>query len=354
MTPKAIIIADDLTGAMDSAVAFADRSFRVMVGLSVESLPELLTQGVDVVAISTGTRETKPQIAAQVMHQLTSQLKDFQGIILKKVDSRLKGPIFEEISALSAEFSRPLFACPAIPKMGRLVSNGHLFGSGVGKPISISATLGLPAEVPEIRSEADIDSALPEDLTSVIFIGAAGLAGALARRLSGTNRPNCPTPKLPAPSLWAVGSRDPITMEQLERLSTISRLEAPNGKIAEIPVAPLSLIQMTDGEDAVDGHIASESFSRALGRAISRDQWASLFASGGETASAILSQLGVTTLEVMGEILPGIPMARTISGAKRLVIATKSGGFGPPDTLLQLARLVSPEGKPRDNVEKGP
>ena len=60
-----------------------------------------------------------------------------------------------------------------------------------------------------------------------------------------------------------------------------------------------------------------------------------LVLSGGATAQVILERLGIDVLELVGEALPGLPLAR----ANGLTFVTKSGGFGSEDTL---ERLLAP------------
>jgi uncharacterized protein YgbK (DUF1537 family) len=61
---------------------------------------------------------------------------------------------------------------------------------------------------------------------------------------------------------------------------------------------------------------------------------------GGETAQSVLGELGVTCLEVLGEVLPGIPVTRAALGDRSLTILTKSGGFGTPQDILRLAAIA--------------
>ncbi|PJN95521.1 hypothetical protein CNY89_07990, partial [Amaricoccus sp. HAR-UPW-R2A-40] len=74
-----------------------------------------------------------------------------------------------------------------------------------------------------------------------------------------------------------------------------------------------------------------------------------LFGCGGETADAILGVLGVGVLAVEGEILPGVPVSRMTVDGREIRLATKSGGFGGPETLVSLvdaaAELVEESGE---------
>jgi uncharacterized protein YgbK (DUF1537 family) len=72
-----------------------------------------------------------------------------------------------------------------------------------------------------------------------------------------------------------------------------------------------------------------------------------LVLTGGETAAAVLDAAGIHLLRVKGEILPGLPLCHAVDLPGFPDLITKSGGFGPPDTLLRLWQAAqSPEGFP--------
>jgi uncharacterized protein YgbK (DUF1537 family) len=64
-----------------------------------------------------------------------------------------------------------------------------------------------------------------------------------------------------------------------------------------------------------------------------------LVATGGETAAALLTRLGVHGLQLVDEIEPGIPLGLTL-GEVSVPVVTKAGGFGNEECLKRiLARL---------------
>jgi D-threonate/D-erythronate kinase len=69
-----------------------------------------------------------------------------------------------------------------------------------------------------------------------------------------------------------------------------------------------------------------------------------LVLAGGDTAAYVLSALGITRLEVLRELLPGIPLTSGIDaeGRKQLVIL-KPGNYGDEETLATLLRRVRNE-----------
>lgn len=332
--PRILIVADDLTGALDSGCAFAARGHATRVLLDSTDLPPALAdRSIPVIAIATGTREVPVAQAERALTGIAGMLGDFDGVIFKKVDSRLKGHIATEIAALRAGFDKPILAAPAIPKLGRIVQDGCVTGAGVSTPISVADAIGVEARIADTASDADLDALLPADLRDWFYAGAAGLAEALARRLPSGRAPM--SYALPLPVLLAIGSRDPVTSVQMDALD-LPAVDAPNGAVPELPDAPLQLVRMTTGDRVIAGDQAAQNFATEIAAAIRRLGPASLFACGGETAHAILRELNITALDLLGEILPGLPVARTVMG--NLTVLTKSGGFGDADTLARLTR----------------
>src|SRR6185369_11867578 len=63
------------------------------------------------------------------------------------------------------------------------------------------------------------------------------------------------------------------------------------------------------------------------------DEAGHLVTTGGETARAVLGTLGVTRLDVLGELEPGV--VRCAVPGRGLRLTLKAGAFGDPDTLLR-------------------
>ena len=69
---------------------------------------------------------------------------------------------------------------------------------------------------------------------------------------------------------------------------------------------------------------------------------AALVLSGGDTASVVCRAAGVQWIELCDEIVPGVPRGILHGGDfDGLSVATKSGGFGDRDALIQIADYYS-------------
>jgi uncharacterized protein YgbK (DUF1537 family) len=133
-------------------------------------------------------------------------------------------------------------------------------------------------------------------------------------------------------------------LEQIERLrgarNDLVHLPAPNGYVGDLAcsLAPLTVLQATPGTATA----SNADVAKRLGLALVGLQPApgtTLVISGGATAQLVLRALGIEVLELLGEALPGLPLAR--SGG--LTIITKSGGFGSPDALVELLARAGTE-----------
>lgn len=334
---RLVIIADDLTGALDAAAPFASRGLRTFVGIAPGVAAEALASQADVVALNSASRELPRDAAHARVAGLLALLPAGQRLF-KKVDSRLKGNVEAELAAFPASRFAVL---PAIPEFDRIVEGGHIHGFGVSQPISVAAALGglaAQAHVPDTRTAAELRAALAVVPQEALLVGARGLAEALAETMS--RHPPCARTGLGEALTMVIGSRDPITLAQIEALRqrrpAMAVLEAPNGVLRTAegvgPVAALTLLQAVPGDvDAAPGAVAA-----ALGRSLrshcleGRD---GLLVSGGATAEAVLQALDIEVLDVTGEIIAGLAVSR----AGNLTIITKSGGFGRRDALVDVA-----------------
>lgn len=334
------ILADDLTGALDSAAPFAGRGLRTEVALDRDAIAHIVDDHPDVLSINLNTREIAAD-EARIITAAVVALLPKGTLLFKKVDSRLKGNIVAELDA--TPFSKALVA-PAIPEFDRIVEEGCVTGFGVETPIAIADRLGAHAaraRIPNSRKSADMDVMLAdaESDGTDLLIGARGLAEALARRM--TARADAEVAPIPSGRItFVIGSRDPITLAQIDALRSghsLNYLPAPNGHLdtATNTGSELTLVQAIPGKEEIHPQLVSEALANGLERNFA-DYDGTLLLSGGATAEAVLRRLGLSRLRLHGECLPGLGLASTQG---RCIIA-KSGGFGHPDTLKQIADMV--------------
>ena len=81
--------------------------------------------------------------------------------------------------------------------------------------------------------------------------------------------------------------------------------------------------------------LASAAVHVLRGRAVE-----ALVATGGDTAVAILEALGRRALQVMGDLLPGIPYCRLDVDGRRLWLVARPSGSGIVDALIEIVERL--------------
>lgn len=351
---RVLIIADDLTGALDSAVTLTGTGLGCVVARRPGDIPAALARRPGVLAVSTASREgsaAAARVAVEaVVAAVAEELGGLPGILVKKVDSRLKGHVREEVAAFAAAARRTrALVAPAIPALGRVVAGGAVVGAGVASPIDVGAAVAgidLDLAVPDTRDDADLDRALGMALAGppVLLVGAAGLTAAVARRL-GASGPAL-VRRLPGPLTLAIGSRDPVTMAQLAHLAREGTTVAlaPDGVVPPASgTGPVDVLRLVPAEGRpLDPVAAGDRFAAGVAARVAGGAVGTLLACGGETADAILGALGVGVLDLDGEILPGVPVSTMLVGGRAVPLVTKSGGFGDPRALAVVAAAAAP------------
>jgi uncharacterized protein YgbK (DUF1537 family) len=313
-----VLIADDLTGACDAAVHFA----------GAEVLIDRETQAARVVAISTESRDLAPAEIRRAWAMAAAQFSAEH--IFQKIDSTLRGNTAVEIAAAMGAFGcDAAVVCPAFPAQGRVVETGWLRIRGTPEfaPIDVAARLQLPCR--DACSDDDLDRIVAGNFATgrrILWVGSAGLASALARRLGGERRPQAAVRR--GPALFCIGSDHDVTMGQEAAL--LAKRVAVQADSRERICAALARGQHVVVRIARGCGTVSELIAGAPA--------AALVLSGGDTASLVCAAAGVRRIELCDEIVSGVPRGILRGGEfEGTSVVTKSGGFGDRDALIQVA-----------------
>jgi uncharacterized protein YgbK (DUF1537 family) len=331
------ILADDLTGALDTAAQFTGRWGPIVVHLGAAEGPL-----VPPCAVSSETRDLAS--AEAVPRALGAASSILGGVTFRKIDSLLRGPWAAELAALHrvGSFAVCILA-PAFPAQGRLTRGGWQIVPG-GPAIDIAARLeteglrtGFAVRIADAESDADLVALVnrfgPE---GPLWCGAAGLARALA----GT--PSLRPVLAPAPTMAVLGSDHPVTRRQMVALaglgSGVLRWLPPGG--GEMPdgdwkgITALSFDLPVGTDRAKASAIIASDLLRLPDRVPKPER---LVVTGGATLAALLVALGARRMLCLGELAPGLPLSRIEDGVwSGVEVLSKSGAFGGPDILAQL------------------
>jgi D-threonate/D-erythronate kinase len=303
------LLADDLTGALDSAARFVPLTGPVAIAWQHVAAEGSL-------AIDSGTRDLPAETAGARIDRFAPSLSGGDPAF-KKIDSLLRGHVALELAACMRWFDHCVLA-PAFPFQGRITRCGRQLArhgddwrdTGVDLAAELRAH-GIVAHIRDAETDADLDAIVAEGRRlsgRVLWCGTGGLAGALA----GPGL--VPRPALPMPRLALIGSDHAVSRAQ----------------VAAVPPEFQKSVVMCDLPPGTDRREArrriGETFSLLLRRV---QQPGTLFVTGGETLRDVCDALGVTHLEVDGELEPGVPTSLMHGGSwdgQRLV--SKSGAFG--------------------------
>ena len=396
--PRVLIVADDLTGAMDSAGPFAALGVETWVVASPMHCDPASLKSARVVSVNTDTRHLPQVQAVARVHEIVRHLgvSGFD-IIVKKIDSTLRGNVVAETLALLDLSGRSqAVVAAAFPAQGRTVRKGivHVEGKPLAQTSFAKDALAPPplaplqevfaaakpglrvaAAVPTDAFDAGIDiwiadSEIDADLTrivgtlvarmnTVMMVGSAGLTRALALVCFNGHSASSDLQHVTGTIVFAVGSRAARSAEQVDYLAAepdTKVLRAPNGRLqsAEISSARNLVLQATAddaGHEGVAERVAADMARHAIEIARSAHAQA-LVVTGGDTAIAILAASNNPALQVLGDLMPGIPYARIRLEGAPIWLVTKAGGFGGRDTFREIARRLRAETASSASVER--
>lgn len=390
MTPSVLgLVADDLTGAGDSAVGFAAAGWTAVLALRPTRLRRPAAPGPVVLAVSTGTRAAPDdEAAARTAEAVDALVAAGAERLYVKIDSTIRGSVAGQVDgALSAWARRRSGAralvCPAFPAQRRTVEGGEVLVAGA--PLARSATafdpmtprsdghlarlvpgavsdrdghlLGGPGSrvVSDARDEADLDrlarrvDAVGPDL---VVVGSGGLAAALGRAWVVPRLRPAATP-VTGRVLVAVSSLHPAALDQLGWL----RARAAAG-----------VDVLTTAPEVGEPGVAARDLAARVADALATRSYGALVLVGGDGAAAVLERLDADGIDVDGATVPGCPTGTLAGGpADGLRLVTKSGGFGEASTLEAIVRTLRhptpppahpgpdhPDAGPRPTPEEAP
>jgi len=368
-----LLVADDLTGAADASAKFVAHglSGAVLLFPAADADTDFdVDLDVDLLAINTDTRRGTEAVARCRMHDVAGVFARRGGgraaVIFKKIDSTLRGHVGAELDAALDTFGcSHAIVAPAFPSMGRVVRNSALIVHGpsasVQTPrdvVSLLASQGVRERIATISAtatratidralsdgarvlvcdatkhahlDAIVDAAWPrdDDQRRPLWVGSAGLADAVAKRLAlalaRTHAPSMPRAEAQHGErvILFIGSTHPATRAQKARL-------AAAGDERHMLVE-------------IDWRHTTPEASLAGSAVVAREDLAGYVMSGGDTAANICLAMGATAIRIGGEVANGVPWGLLIGGiADGVPVVLKSGGFGPRKALVDAVQFLT-------------
>jgi len=398
------VIADDLTGALDTGLEFWRNGLRTVV-LTSPNRPKARVRRVDAVAIDTSSRLSSPRRAREKAADATAYLREHGAkCFYKKVDSTLRGNVGVEIEAVMDELRvQTAILAPALPEQGRTIVDGYLLVDGkrldhkgyardpltpvveshipslirrdTGKEvgsISLSSVRGdmsraisafkkrgiqiIVADATTRRDLRRIAESIVKARLETLPCGSAGLAYELPAALGLCQRA--------PPAVILSGSMNFVTQAQIRKIEHLLdpyvvrvdptftdscrgqrtlNIEIKNASEA-IGDGQDIIVCLKKGKGLIDRRRASEalsSFSKIVKGLVSKKGGSGLILVGGETAARACRVMGANTLMIEDEADLGLACAKILDGEnKGMRIVTKAGGFGNEYSLVKAVNFL--------------
>ncbi|MEU1804610.1 four-carbon acid sugar kinase family protein [Streptomyces sp. NPDC019937] len=408
-----LAVADDLSGAAETAAGLSSRTTRSRVLLLGPdgTCPEQMSaaDAHTVTVLDLDSRQCPAEDAADAVRGALRRTATGGTLVLKKIDSLLRGNVAAEVAALAGDGAGVVVA-PALPVAGRVVRAGVVHIGGVplheseawraeatAPPSSVADALGgLPtALVPlaTVRASrhtllaalraavaagrvAVCDAETDADLDAIVgaclagdprphLVGTGGLAVALGRQLAdgALATPAETVAAADRPVLVVVGTAEPGAVEQVRRLVADGAVHLPlplDGLLSETPVAtppltaPVTVLTIAGpvpapARPAGPGPVPARRLVHGLARTVA----GTLTTHGGAV------DLVLTGGETARRVLDALaitrldPVGQVHHGAVHLrtpdgrSVVTRPGSFGDPDSLRHIVRALRPHSTER-------
>ncbi len=385
-TDRLLLISDDLTGALDTAVQFS----RAGVSTFVATQEEAAIPDVDatVLAVDIESRHLPAaEAAGRVQRCVHAAGRAGIRMFYKKTDSTLRGNVGAELAALlRATGAAELYFVPALPEAGRITRGGVQYVDGrpldrsrysrdAADPVreaSVGALINSQADVAVVCLPAGADPAGPlaharrpaivvydaetnDDLAAIaaqlaafgpppLLAGCSGFAS-MVPGLLGLPRQHIRAPLLRPPLMVVCGSSNEVSRSQV-REAEAHRRPALVTLAAGDPIDAVARRLAREGCRDRGDDLLRPPPAKSSSRSSTRSGLARSRSSAGTPHSASSAPWGFAACgrwgkSARGSWYPGWMARRPRPTGMHLV--TKAGGFGPVDVVQQIRAALDRE-----------
>lgn len=388
-----LIVADDFTGSCDAGLQLSrfGLSTRVQIGKAQD-----LCNSVDALVLDTESRNTDKEHAKMLVRNALGSIDpNADYMVIKKIDSTLRGNIVDEVLEVATYFDvDTIVVAPSFPDQGRTVVDGVLYVRSKrlletehGKDpikavtedniVTLFSSQNLYAVKPftgkaeegkrqlyvcdassneELR---DIVKCFSEQKSTTLYVGSAGIADALVASqatilpslgivasLSDTTRKQVLHAQGRGIYTISVSVEDLLLEKDLQHVQNEALKQLFQGN--DVLVCIASVLEpksyQTKHENLSESQIALKlktGMSNLAKQIILRSKICGVFLTGGDMANGVLEALGVSQVSLLGEVSLGIPLMKVVGTEHEdLKIITKAGAFGSEDAITYAMRVL--------------
>lgn len=395
---RILVVADDLTGALDAGAPCARIGLKAHILVEVPTRAQRWPTTAQVVVVNTESRHDPAGNARTKAARAVSMFGDAERVY-KKTDSTARGNIGGEVAAMARTTgATTVVYAPAYPRAGRTVRDGVLyvnntpvaetsFGSDPRAPVRESALPALFSHavgmdvtvcgtddvaeglhgrtgvlVVDGGTDADVEAVARATAAcgSVLWAGPVSFLQALLPFWAESSEEIRPVP-VDAPLLVVNGSLNPVSIAQARWAaehgfemvhagpqdlvdSDVRRLVARRVGTALQRHGAVVLVTARERRDAGEYYslpvMVHQAVADVVAGVCAGDALPALAIFGGDTSSAVMSALGIRELECCGFLGDGLSAARAVGFDRCPVMVTKSGGFGDESVVDVVRRRI--------------
>lgn len=395
---KIIVIADDITGSLDTAVMLAKKCINTQVVKYDSFEAESIEGELQALVVNTDSRHIKPEEAYKRVKSICDAVCGISNVMFyKKTDSALRGNIGSEFAAMldSLKEKKHIFYFPAFPKMNRTTVGGvqyidgvpvseSVFGEDILNPVRTSKIIELIRETSRVKccmvknieeifeSYKDIrgvfifDTSSQSELESFanyikdmieipVLSGCSGFAeflpecaGLLKIRKRNVRK------KLFSKHLIVSASLNDISRRQMkyaknagyeyESLRLDEQDDYPD-RISEEVYLKLEnsgfiLVEVQREKSCLPPEEICKRMAMIVDYVLKKSCDTTITVIGGDTLDAVLKILECQKVIPLEEVELGIVVSKVICRSKDIFLVSKSGGFGTEETIVNIIEYL--------------
>jgi uncharacterized protein YgbK (DUF1537 family) len=208
-----------------------------------------------------------------------------------------------------------------------------------------------------------------------LWVGSAGLAEMIPAAMGWSQAEKTVEPGGPGPVLVVAGSVSNITARQMNQFLSqencrlvslqadsliVNKAEEIRRCVQEasewlksgqdvllasaVDVDAVVNARSAGASQGVDSRQVSEIVATSMGQVVKQLvslQPAGIFLTGGDTAVSVCRTLGVYSIDILAEVLPGIPLGQLVGGCcPGLRVVTKAGAFGGENAIIEAVKVL--------------
>ena len=341
-----IVLADDLTGAMDTGIQFRKYGLQTSVIVSADDCELRGDACAEAISINNSSRELSGTEAYEKTLRAVRRLSlSPQDVLYKKIDSMMRGnPVQEIDAALEASGCRKAIVAPSFPQEGRVVRLGvlHLPDGSYQDLLRRWHARELPT------SRDDVHKSTPWDGIGKIFVVTGSMKMETAAQIRQLSQKGFQIVPLHVAALNCAEDKVKEISDACRATAAALHDDGPGVVLTfDYLLHTASEGGSAESETTPEQRKAALHLAGSLGAVVRAQDdrlYDAMILVGGDTALSVCQALNVHRICLWDEVASGMPAGifgdGTVAG---LPVVTKSGAFGDCKALSRAVEYIKKE-----------